>query len=710
MRHARFQTALLVLLIGLLAGPTARCDEDDWTEGTPNLQLWDQLNTAQTEIMQSFIDFSREFAGVPLYYNARWRKMEFNASGIRPVPALLQDVLRGAAEVSVRAYVRKFTGEVKRYGKPSPGDVNGHPTALWSIDPKSRWIIWQRDGLTLRMRASARDKAGKQLLSAPDGALAVARLLDRYIDTQVKRKGSVVILFDASATMAGKDLRQRLNSVIQIARSGARYNRSMGPTTLEWALLTFSGDEIRVQHPFTQDADLTGNYCGMIKAGGDSTRTSLAQAVAYALGYLHANARGSTGKVAIISNGLGAAKGKDSIKRLNNVVGKLRLTNQVGAPAAQYDQAPESRSPGGGGAPLEDTFARLESAAAASGRPGRIDILGLDPGSEDEATLRSITDAAGGRFLPGRTEAQRNAAAAHLATPGPTASVAADPQGGGGGEQPPDTTGRVIICRDVLNGEAVDPMDAFDQTDSVCALWQYPDLVPGSNSTAVWTRDGIEYARSDQILDGSGTIAYWVRNSAPGGHPAGAYRLDIGMGGRTVASKRFTIGTAPGELIAGETISGSGRIRPPSGEEIDDPDAVTRFEQDLDDEDLNDPDFGHDDDVDMIIYSKDGAEIIEMGELTAFNGNYYTLTTGYGMPRRVMAQDVISLLLNGIGEGVPPDANAGSIVLGDGKIIKGEITHFDGSEFTIKKPDGTKTKLARSQVRAVAVRSEGGGR
>ncbi len=719
----RLHRILLAFLIGLLATSPAWCDEeDDWVAGTPNLQLWKKLDATQIEIMERFLDFSRQLSGVTPYYNAKWRKLDFDAPSLEPVPEFLRRALPGAARVSIRAYVRDFTGEVKHFGKPSPGDVNGHPTALWSIDPRDRWIIWQRDGLTLRMRADARDQDGKRILSAPECSLAVARVLDRFLGGHAERKGSVVILLDTSSTMAGESMVKALNSVIWIARTAARQNTSDGPTTVEWAFLTFAGDEIRVQHPFTQDPELTGTYCGMLTPGGKSSRESLAKAVAYALAYLHTNARGSTGKVVIVGNGRGTAKGEKSIERLNRLLTRLRLRNDDRAPAAHYDRAPAAhydRAPaahygqlanssrlGAARESLDDLLGRLERTATASGKQARIHAVGVDP-TADAAGLRLIAEAGGGRYLRGSTDAERAAAANQLTTPGLIAPPVAAPQGGGGvqaggGEIPPQTRGSVTICSQMRNGQALDPADSFHQADRIYAIWQGPDVIPGSNSTAIWTRDGVEYARADQLLDSSGSTTYWVRNTAPGGHPAGAYRLDVVVHGRTVASKEFTIGSVPGGPIAGGGAHPGrdgmppvdGPERPPVGEDVGD---------------LDDPLFGDDERLDVLIYTQDGAEIVEMGELTAFNGTYYTLTTDYGMPRRVLAGDVISLLLDGIGEGVPPNAAAGSIVLRDGRIVRGEIVRFEGNEFTVSKPDGSTMKLSRDQVQAVAVRSVDGG-
>lgn len=580
MRLHRLHAPFLAFLIGLLAAPPAWCDEDDWVAGTPNLQLWKQLDTTQTELMQRFLDFSRQLPGVTPYYTAKWRRMEFTAPSLRPVPEFLRSALPGATEVSIRAYIRDFTGEVKRYGKPSPGDVNGHPTALWSIDPKGRWVIWQRDGLTLRMRASARGQDGKPVLSASECSLVVARVLDDFLGGHTRRKESIVILLDTSETMAGESMVRALNSAIWIARTGARHNKSKGPTTVEWALLTFAGDETSVQHPFTQDPELTGTYCGMLAPGGKSSRASLAWAVTHALAYLHTSANGSNGKVVIISNGKGTAKGEESIKRLNRLLARLRLRNDDRAPSAHYDRVPSA--PHGqvannsrvdaAGESLDDVLGRLERTAAASGKQARIHAVGVDP-TADAAGLRSIAEAGGGRYLRGTTDAERAAAARQLATPGPTT--------------PP-------------------------------------------------------------------------RGSE--GHPGRAGMPPAG-----------------------------GPPQPPVGEDVDD------------------PLFGNGERLDLIIYSQDGAEIVETGKLTAFNGIYYTLTTDYGMPRRVLAQDVISLLLDGIGEGVPPNAAAGSIVLRDGRIVRGEIVRFEGNEFTVSKPDGSTMKLTRDQVQAVAVRSVDGG-
>ena len=111
-----------------------------------------------------------------------------------------------------------------------------------------------------------------------------------------------------------------------------------------------------------------------------------------------------------------------------------------------------------------------------------------------------------------------------------------------------------------------------------------------------------------------------------------------------------------------------------------------------------------DGEVDAIIHAGGGAETIETGRLASFNGTYYTLMNEHAMPVRVLKEDVISLLIGGIGEGTPPDAEAGSIVLSDGTIVRGEVTRFDGEQWMIRKPDGTTATLTRNQVWAVVVK------
>jgi hypothetical protein len=113
------------------------------------------------------------------------------------------------------------------------------------------------------------------------------------------------------------------------------------------------------------------------------------------------------------------------------------------------------------------------------------------------------------------------------------------------------TTGEAVRVTDVALGRAIDTQgriadnadtDDFAPGDTIYASVSTSGSASGSRLTARWTfEDGQVVDESSQTISPSGPATTEFHISNPGGFPAGSYRVEIQLDGRTVETKEFNI-------------------------------------------------------------------------------------------------------------------------------------------------------------------------
>ena len=123
------------------------------------------------------------------------------------------------------------------------------------------------------------------------------------------------------------------------------------------------------------------------------------------------------------------------------------------------------------------------------------------------------------------------------------------------------TSGGLVVCRSINNGQPVGAATSFDRIGEVWCLLNYANR-PDGTAECVWTRDGQEVTRSQRQIGGTGWVAFSVSTTAPDGLKPGSYSVSITSGGATLGSAQFTVGAAPGVQPPATTVGGIPPSRP----------------------------------------------------------------------------------------------------------------------------------------------------
>lgn len=113
------------------------------------------------------------------------------------------------------------------------------------------------------------------------------------------------------------------------------------------------------------------------------------------------------------------------------------------------------------------------------------------------------------------------------------------------------TTDQALRVTDVEMGRSIDAQgriadnadtDEFGRNDTIYVSVNTEGAAAGSRLTARWTfEDGQVVDESSQTLSATGPAITEFHISNPGGFPAGSYRVEIQLDGRTVETEEFTI-------------------------------------------------------------------------------------------------------------------------------------------------------------------------
>ncbi len=129
------------------------------------------------------------------------------------------------------------------------------------------------------------------------------------------------------------------------------------------------------------------------------------------------------------------------------------------------------------------------------------------------------------------------------ATPGPVVVTPVTPAGPATPPAPSAPgSGGLMVGTDVVDGKPVGVADAFAQAPKLAAWLPFKGLPQGSTLECVWTRDGQEVARNVQVTGGEGAVWFIISTTAPGGLPAGKWRVTVSLGPRVLGSKDLSVG------------------------------------------------------------------------------------------------------------------------------------------------------------------------
>ena len=99
--------------------------------------------------------------------------------------------------------------------------------------------------------------------------------------------------------------------------------------------------------------------------------------------------------------------------------------------------------------------------------------------------------------------------------------------------------GRAIDAQGRITG---DETDDFGRNDTIYVSVNTEGTAPGSRLTARWTfQDGQVVDESSQTISATGPATTEFHISKPDGFPAGNYRVEIQLDGRTVETEEFTV-------------------------------------------------------------------------------------------------------------------------------------------------------------------------
>jgi len=557
---------------------------------------------------------------------------------------------------------------------------------------------------------------------------------------------STVFLLDTSFSMAEKDkirYAARNLEVMAAALSFCNLGPMMmgGPAGIEWSLMTFGGCHSTIFHDFVvRRKDVPDEvYAKTVDwMGGD---TPLVWGVTRAIWHLYTASTGRTGSIVILSDGgefcpeRNPGGGEQSVMKLNIRLRKLNLmrvpTEELTAPPPQArlwlggelllaagEGATGFPAPlrpqtnvwmpkylGDDKATTDNALAEIDQLMTTRQMPITVHLLAIDMAHKPDelAAVRSLAEAGGGRFVqvddPAGMEAalssvtetvKQQAGLAGGTTPPPTTTPQPGPQppttvppttppAAPGGPMSLDLT----VCRDVVNGQLIDVADHFDQAAKVCAHWRFVDMPQGTMSTAVWTRNGAQYATANQAVSGTGTATYWVTSNDAGGHPAGTYQISILVGGQAAASRSFTIGAAPVGLAPAPPVTAPPPPPAPTPQAPPQPVVIGAGPDDL------------------VLYRDNTGETMAAGRLVSFDG----VSFGFLADGQLLSIARGSMLLVIVGDEamtMPEGITAGTVVLRDGSLMSGTLTRFDGHNFEFAGPAGA-FSLTREQVLTICV-------
>ena len=308
-----------------------------------------------------------------------------------------------------------------------------------SLEGKVSW--WWR-GRRVYLTYSRNEPDSEQTRkSVREKALELAASLDLSLGGEVRPRISYIILVDITGGLASAAaVRKWADGLVHSAETMTRNNEYWkASSTLpffpptEWALMTYDGSDITLEHDFTMEAEPTrgavANVVERLKAraanpppapaGPPATPTErLATAVTRALlhGYLNAQAQPCVVTMTCGDKPLITAK---TAHRLKNWLDKARTAYQALRPHGT-DRMCRGPAPRMGlwssliwaalGAPqslgsvaqsLDDLLAQLEAAAAKVKRAPMLGILAVavPPGSELESLLQLLCQAGGGKYV-----------------------------------------------------------------------------------------------------------------------------------------------------------------------------------------------------------------------------------------------------------------------------------------------------------------------
>lgn len=488
------------------------------------------------------------------------------------------------------------------------------------------------------------------------------------------------------------------------SRENAYHYAKTKTVKFEWAVVTFGNCHSYLWQDFATWAGAeTQTLREGLPASGD---TPLVWGVTKALWFLYTHARAPRGKAMILSDGAEHcvernASGQQAVMRLNARLRTLNLRKlPVGGEGGSLPRAdnlgsfrhefgaspdPDPVPLGAEDEKLEDAFRLLDQATQARATmPVQVDVIGLDifnnPVAQEQ--LKSIATAGGGQYVEAhRPEELENAITRILPTevtqPG---GVPVPPAGGTQpvpGTQPQPISLDLVVCSDVVNGQPVGVADAFAQAAKVCAFWRFVDQAQGTVSTAIWRREGQEYARANQPVAGTGSATYTVTNSAAGGHPPGAYEIAIVINGATVANRFFRIGAAPPPQTP-TTQPPTTQPTMPGGQA---------------------PPAGV---IDAVLLADNGAEDFRQGVVLGFDGTTFWFS-GEGGTIKIPRQKMYMLFIGDAETSIPDRITGGTIILKDGSLLNATLTRFDGRTFTVT-INGQAQSLTRDQVLIICLR------
>ncbi|MFO7948005.1 MAG: hypothetical protein R6V19_14470 [Armatimonadota bacterium] len=106
------------------------------------------------------------------------------------------------------------------------------------------------------------------------------------------------------------------------------------------------------------------------------------------------------------------------------------------------------------------------------------------------------------------------------------------------------TTGGLVVCEDVVNGQPVNPRTSFGTASKVACFWRYTGLAQGTELECTWYRDGQQQVSSKRTVGGNGWASFYIQSQG-GSLGAGNWEVRLTVKGNTVASGKFTIARQP---------------------------------------------------------------------------------------------------------------------------------------------------------------------
>ncbi len=440
------------------------------------------------------------------------------------------------------------------------------------------------------------DEEGEGAPTVRERALDYARALDLAVFGTRDDADNVVLsgiyLIDTSSCMTGRlsevmqrvaDTSQQMAECNQVARGAARpkHGVSYPDGLVEMAIISFNQGRIRLEQPFTRDAAEFRVSAETLASTPTTGHSPLASAVALALAYMRAFAKGETGTCHVVACGgdNSPGGGDRAVKALNRVLYEIRLGAVDGLPPAgpQPDRvasvqlpitvgslfalpaalaaADDPRDLGRPG-PIEDALATLEATSARPGAKHSVAVagVGVQPGSADDDQLGSLAEAGGGRYLVAEGPEDLGDVLAQL---GPIGVDGDDDQGESdpkppvtitaiGGAEAVETTptganGPVSVCRRVVDGEPVGTATTFQGVDELMVYVEYEDMPEGTEALILCADPNIGTINMVMLIDGSG--ASWLPWEAPdaGGFAPGEYRVAVIVRGEELGTCTFQV-------------------------------------------------------------------------------------------------------------------------------------------------------------------------